>query len=202
MEPDYSIYETVKKLALQKREQYGVVTGQTNLSFIRRIYKAEGIHIHYCPQRLHNLRAAYFSDGGDLDVLLNKSLPDEAKIFSLVHELKHHYLDKCDMDELSFCLKQYGDEPLVEKSAEVFAAEFIWPESEFAEAIYDFGLNVGNCSPENIVRFKLGHAVPISYQFLKKRLKRLRIITDSSYDNVKFLKLQEEIYGKPYYKRY
>lgn len=200
MEPDYSIYSIVKQLALEKRHQYGIVTGQTGLSIIRKIYKAEGIDIYY-RDGMRNLRAAYLSEGGDPAVVLNTKLPNEARIFSLVHELKHHYLDKTELDVASYCLRKYGEEPLVEKSAEVFAAEFIWPENEFTISVSDFGLDANSCSPEGIVRFKCSHTVPVSYKFVVKRLKRLQIINDNSYDKVKFRNLQDAIYGKPFYRR-
>lgn len=200
-EPDYSIYARVKQLANEKRILYGVTTRNIGLSLLRKIYKAEGIYLRHSTRPLKNLRAAYQSDHNDPCVLLNGDLPKEARIFSLAHELKHHYFDRTTTDDVSFCLRNYNEEPLVEMSAEVFAAEFIWPESEFYQDLATFGLNVATCSPENIVRFKTAYQVPVSYTFILKRLKRLRVVVDSSYDKVQFKKIEEAIYGIPFYRR-
>ena len=82
-----------------------------------------------------------------------------------IHELKHHFTDA---DKLKGVVACYDLEPYIEKSAEVFAAEFLWPETIFKKDIIDFGINVTNYTPEKIVRFKRHYDMPVSYTFIKK----------------------------------
>ncbi len=194
-------YWQVKLLATEKRKLYAVSTQNIGLNLIRKIYKAEGIGIHYSPSRLRKLKAAYFKDGDGCDVLLNKDLPKEAKIFALIHELKHHYLDRGAIQGVSCCLNSYDTEPLREKTAEVFAAEFIWPESEFALSAKGFSVPQGVWKPEVVVGFKKSCGVPVSYKFITKRLERLSVIQKGAFDKVKFVKLEWDMYGKPFYLR-
>jgi Zn-dependent peptidase ImmA (M78 family) len=86
-------YEVLKRLARQKRAEYGVITEKLNLSVVRRIYGAEGIRIDSW-EFPRTIRAAYMSGDADPSVAINKALPREPKLFSLVHELKHHYVDR------------------------------------------------------------------------------------------------------------
>lgn len=196
-----SIYEEVRLLAQEKRALYAVNSSRLGLQTIRNIYKAEGISIHYYPKRLRNLRAAYFNDDEGCDVLLNKDLPDEAKIFSLAHELKHHYLDRNIIPKSIICSLQYSNEPLIEKTAEVFAAEFVWPEQEFIRSAAEYGISAENCTPQLIVCFKRQINIPISYTFLVKRLEWFKIIRKGQFDKIQFKKLEWSIFGKPFYLR-
>src|SRR5258708_39670782 len=86
-------YDALKLLARQKRAEYDVTTATLNLIVVRKIYSAEGIRID--PWKFpRTIRAAYMCDDSDPSVAINKTLPREPKLFSLVHELKHHYLDQ------------------------------------------------------------------------------------------------------------
>ena len=193
-------YEAVKKLAQEKREFFGIKTGDVSLSKLRSIYKKEGIRIDQTHLKIRNLRAAYFCDSYGCSVLLNKTLPKPAKIFSLTHELKHHYLDKQKLETGIFCSLNNNREPLIEKTAEVFAAEFIWPQEEFLPIANNFGVKVG-CSPTDIVYFKRRLCLPISYKFLQKRLEWFNFIGKGQYKDIKFQKLEREIFGVPFYLR-
>lgn len=194
------LYEAVKDLALQKRKQYEVISSSLGLREVRKIYKSEGIKIQICEGKLRNLRAAYMNDEHGCDVILNGRLPKEAKLFSLLHELKHHYLDSSGLNEL-VCLKEYGQEPETEISAEIFAAEFIWPTHEFVEMISDFGITKNNFSPELLIAFKRQAGVTVSYSFLKKRAIFLKLATHDQLKHIQFQKLEEQIYGKPFWYR-
>ena len=193
-------YDIVKKLAQEKRQLFDIKTGDVSLSKLRSIYKQEGIRIDQTHLKIRNLRAAYFNDTNGCSVLLNKKLPKPAKIFSLTHELKHHYLDKQKLGEGIFCSLSYGNEPLIEKTAEVFAAEFIWPQDEFLSVANSFGIKIG-CLPEEIISFKRSITLPISYKFLQKRLEFFNFISKGQYKNVKFQKLERDLYGIPFYLR-
>mgnify|MGYP001587719945 CR=1 FL=1 len=198
MSESRELYEQVKAIAREKRQLYPVVSQTIGISYLRGVYRQEGIKIKIAqPNALRKLKAAYFNDEDGIDVLLNRNLPNEAKIFALVHELKHHYLDSGNSNV--WCLKAYGEEPLIEKSAEVFAAEFLWPENEFFGALSGFGLTKENCTPENVVRFKSSMGVPVSYTFIKKRLEWFKVINRGEYDKVKFRNVECSLFGTPFY---
>lgn len=193
-------YENIKKLAREKRAQYGIISTDISLSLVRKIYRQEGITIKLAKEKkLRKLKAAYCNDEDGIDVLLNPQLPKETRIFALIHELKHHYVDANGKDAL--CLKAYNEEPLTEKVAEVFAAEFIWPEKEFQSAANSFGLKNGDCSQEDIVKFRRWVNIPVSYKFILKRLEWFKIIGNGQYDKVKFTLVEYAIFGKPFYLR-
>ena len=196
----WSHYEAIKQLAREKRLHYGVISQSISLSLVRKIYKTEGIKITFAPKgKLKKLKAAYFNGENGTDVLLNPNLPKEAQIFALLHELKHHYFDS---NQETLCLKAYNEEPIPEKAAEVFAAEFIWPSGEFQQAAQEFGLKNGNCSEEDIVRFRKHVNIPVSYTFIRKRLEWFRIIEKGQYEKTKFKLIEYQIFGKPYYLRF
>src|SRR6266849_3384433 len=128
----HAYYEELKLLARQKREDYGVDTAALGLREVRSIYRAEAIRIDYYPLP-YKIKALYMCDDGDCTVALQRKLPDAPKLFALIHELKHHY---CDREALGAGIIHCGDydaNELIEKGAEVFAAEFIYPEAEFAK---------------------------------------------------------------------
>jgi Zn-dependent peptidase ImmA (M78 family) len=110
---DSKSYNVARNLAYEKRELYSVDGKNLNLTKIRQIYKDEGISLVY-RTGLKNLKALYMSDEHGVDVLCNQKLPNEPKLFALVHELKHHFLDR---DLLCTpCCMNYDQEPLIEKN--------------------------------------------------------------------------------------
>lgn len=197
---DLDYYESVKEFARKKRSIFSVDSKTISLSSIRKIYKQENIKIHYCPKRLRNLRASYYKDDLGCDVLLNKHLPREPKIFSLLHELKHHYLDQEHLHGRNqLCFMRYDEEPELEIAAEIFAAEFIWPEQEFSDQLNIFGIRRGSCSKELVVDFKRECNVPVSFTYIVKRLEWFRVIPKGYFDGIQWKKLEWEMYGKPFY---
>lgn len=195
-----SLYDEVKILAQNKRDLYGVTTDTLNLQLLRKIYKEEGIKIdHWKFGR--TIRAVYMCDDGDPSVAVNESLPREPKLFSLVHELKHHYLDRNQIENGTIKCGDYNANELIEKTAEVFAAEFIYPETEFLSLVGSFQIQAGKCTKEQVVDLKRACSACISYQFLQKRLVRLGFAPAVGFGKVQFTKLEEEIYGTPIYKQ-
>jgi Zn-dependent peptidase ImmA (M78 family) len=193
-------YEAVKRLALEKRSHYGVQTGTLNLVVVRKIYSAEGIRID--PWKFpRNIRAAYMCDDSDPSVAISTTLPSEPKLFSLVHELKHHYNDRELIENGQIRCGDYNENQVIEIGAEVFAAEFIYPEAEFLAKVIELGIEPGKCSPEDVVRLKRECGACVSYQFLRKRLVRLRFAVATTLDGIQFQKLEEQIYGVPIYKQ-
>src|SRR6266849_9709669 len=122
----------MKKLAAAKRKEFRLTTANLGLREVRRIYTAEGITVDLrtLPAKI---RAAYMCDEADPCVLVNMNLPKIPRLFAMVHELKHHF---CDQELLSTSGMRCGDynaNRVIEIAAEVFAAEFIYPEHEFLE---------------------------------------------------------------------
>ena len=193
-------YEQLKALASQKRSKYGVVTTEFGLQKVRSIYRDEGITLDYRATK-PKIRAIYMCDDDDPSVMINKALPEEPKLFSLVHELKHHYLDRSVIEQGQIKCGDYNANQDIEIAAEVFAAEFIYPESEFLTLARDMGLLPGKVTAADIVRFKRACGAKVSYIFLRKRFERLRLVQAGLLAKVQFKKLEEKLFGTPIYKQ-
>jgi Zn-dependent peptidase ImmA (M78 family) len=199
-------YQDLKALARSKREEYAVATDHLGLREMRAIYRHEDITIDLWPHRLKKVRAAYMVVDGEPHVLLNKAIkPVEPRLFSMAHELKHHFVDRyqavaspCGLGCQEYV--NYRGVPQIEIGAEVFAAEFIFPEREFREWAAT-SLGTGDCSREDVVRLKRACPAKVSYTFLVKRLERLRYVRKGALAGVQFRKLEEELFGPPIYKR-
>lgn len=195
-------YASLKRLAREKRQAHSVCTNAFGLREMRAIYRAEGIHIDQWPYPMRRIRAAYLLEHGKPHVLLNGKMPIEPRLFSLAHELKHHYVDSAAHPHRKFdCFP--GANPrsdLVEIGAEVFAAEFIYPEHEFLAWVRST-LGHNPCTAETVVHLKRACEAHISYTFLTKRLERLGVVAPGAFAKVRFKKLEEELFGLPPYRR-
>lgn len=192
-------YEALKKLARERRAAHNVKTDAFGLREIRKIYKDENIRIDYWPLPWR-VKALYMCADNDCSVALQRALPDEPKLFALLHELKHHY---CDQELLGtgtlVCSDDNQNEP-IEIGAEVFAAEFIYPEAEWTEDIENYG--AASWSSEEVVRFKKDACkAKVSYRYICKRLERAHLILPRQFVGVQFRKLEEKIYGVPIFRR-
>jgi Zn-dependent peptidase ImmA (M78 family) len=187
-------------LARAKRAEHHVETAALDLRTMQRVYKAEEIRIDNWDIKGHKIRAAYFCDDGDCSVLLNKNLPREPKLFSLAHELKHHFTDRKSIEGGQIRCGDYNANEVIEIAAEVFAAEFIYPELEMRALATQQGIAVGQCTAEAVVRFKHVCPAPVSYTFLVKRFERFGLCTIGQFKGVQFQKLEEQLYGVPFYK--
>ena len=192
-------YEELKDLARSKRTTYGVKTEAFGLREVRSIYKAEGVRLDSWPDLPKRIKAMYMCDGDDCSVAIQPKLPEEPRLFALVHELKHHYCDRDLINGKVFACGDYNVNELIEKGAEVFAAEFIYPQAEFAVDILRLG--VTSWTKEDIVRLKMGCKAKVSYKFLTKRLTRLELVQKGQFDKVQFKKLEDELFGVPFYRR-
>ncbi len=193
-------YQQIRALALEKRNLHEIRTESLNLTVIQRVYKAEKIKIDQWKIKGRTIKAAYFCDG-DCSVLINKNLPREPKLFALAHELKHHYMDQESIRGGEHRCGDYNANELIEKGAEVFAAEFIYPETEMRELAYSLGIQTGTCSSEKIVEFKRACPAVVSYQFLVKRFEWFGFIEKGIYKKIQFQNLEDKIYGPPVYKQ-
>jgi len=131
-------------------------------------------------------------------VMISRHLPEDPKIFTMAHELKHHLVDH--ENTVSYCGED-NESTLVEISAEVFAAELIYPETDFAQDLMQRGVRHGHCQDEDLVRLKHETRTTLSYMGLAKRAVFLGFAARGSFDNVQWTKIEEQIYGVPIYKK-
>jgi hypothetical protein len=131
--------------------------------------------------------------------MLAKGLPEDPMVFTMAHELKHHLTDA--RSHLSFCDASNESEP-IEIGAEVFAAELIYPEDDFAADMVARKIGVGKCRPEDLVRLKKETRTTLSYTGLSKRAEFLGFSNSGALAGVKWKKLEEEIFGVPFYKQF
>lgn len=197
----WQYYEELRALARAKRTEHSVVTATLNLTVVRNIYKKEGITIDLQKLKGYKIKAAYYCDNQDYSVLVSKDLPREPKLFVLVHELKHHYRDQAKILNGEMLCGDYNANELIEKGAEVFAAEFIYPENEMKALINQMDITATNVTPQRIVEFKRNMPASVSYTFIRKRFARFEICSMKQYKDIQFTKLEEEIYGLPIYKQ-
>lgn len=191
-------YEDLKRLALEKRTEHCVETGRFGLSEVRVIYKNEAIRIDHWPLP-RKVKALYMCGDSDCSVALQPTLPYEPKLFALIHELKHHYRDRAALGAGVISCGDYDANELIEKGAEVFAAEFIYPEAEFSADLQKLGVVVRQAS--DVVVIKRACTAKVSYRFICKRLERLGLIGVGAFNSVQFQKLEEKIHGVPYFRR-
>jgi Zn-dependent peptidase ImmA (M78 family) len=191
-------YRQLKLLAQQKRAEFNVSSTQIGLRLIRKIYTQEGIKIDYQNVKSSRIRASYFCEDGDLSVLVKKSLPPVQRLFDLVHELKHHFVDRKLMIAGKIECGDYNKNERVEKGAGIFAAEFIFPEKEMLQTLTDFGINRETVTEEKVVEFKVKCGVKISYEFIKKRLKWFGIIEKDTFAKTKFQNIEDELFPNPF----
>ena len=88
---------------------------------------------------------------------------------------------------------------VIEKGAEVFAAEFIYPEEEFAQDQAVRG--IATWRAEDVVDLKRSCKAKVSYMFLCKRLERLGLVAPGAFAGVQFGNLERSMYGVPFYRR-
>jgi len=141
----------MKILAQEERKKHGFTTPRILRSDLRKVYKTYGIRIDVWPYRLKKVRGAYFNDADGISVLLNPALPDDPYIFTMAHELKHHLVDSTM--SVIYCSDNNETEP-IEIGAEVFAAELLFPEQDFADRLTNMRISPGGCTPDILVRLK------------------------------------------------
>jgi Zn-dependent peptidase ImmA (M78 family) len=194
-------YEDLKSLARKLREQHAITTKTLNLTAVKKIYRAEGIAIDMWKLS-SRIRAVYMCDDNDPSVLLNETLPKEPRLFALVHELKHHFRDRGILEGGQIPCGDYNANRDIEIGAEVFAAEFIFPEAEFIGVAQQLNLfSKSPISPEDVVRLKRTANAPVSYQFLRKRFEFFKMVPKGQFAKVQFTKLEEQMFGVPIYKQ-
>lgn len=190
-------YDQMKESARQVRADYGLTSCRVRKSDLRRIYKAEGVRIDIWPYKLKEVRGAYFRDFLGPTVMVAK-LPNDPFVFTLAHELKHHLFDHGAA--LAPCGARNESEH-VEIGAEIFAAELLFPETEFCRIMTGLGVGGGACKPAHILEIKRRTGTTLSYLGLVKRAEFLGLATQGSLPRSGWKVLEEKIYGTPFYKR-
>src|SRR5947209_8232227 len=117
-------FREMVSLACQTRACYSDECLKLGLNAVRAIYKKEGIEIDYRDIKSPRIRAMYIYDEDGCTVMVKKSLPREPKLFSLLHELKHHLSDRDIIASGKLICGDYNENQVIEIGAEVFAAEF------------------------------------------------------------------------------
>lgn len=182
-------YESLKILARKRRELYGISGPRALKSDFKRIFKAEGIRLDYWRGPLKKLRGAYFNDDFGPSIMVANHLPQEPFVFTLAHEYKHHLTDQ---DESVVHCISAESKAIIEIGAEVFAAEFIYPEALFLSDMQARSVGPGQCTAKILVRFKHETKTTLSYAALRKRAIRLGF-GDESLPTAGWRRLEEEM---------
>jgi Zn-dependent peptidase ImmA (M78 family) len=185
---DTGYYYEMRDLAQQVRSRNGIEGPDVSMREMWRIYRTEGIEKLHFRHGFKQLRGAYFNDEFGVTVLLAGGLPDEPTIFTMAHELKHHLVDFKDGTVLCRTDEQ---QKRLEIGAEVFAAEFIYPEKDF---VYDlFRLLRGipqSINPEVLVELKRKTETTLSYAALTKRAVLLKLADEGMFRDVRWGELE------------
>lgn len=199
----FNYYEGLKQLARQQRGLFGLISPKVTLTDLRRIYQHYSISFDLWPLNgiprpdLKKVQGAYLVLDQKPCVFVSRKLPAPQRVFTMAHELKHHLVDQDKV--IAFCQENLPAE--IEIGANVFAAELIHPEAEFAKYLEEKGIRRGTCTAEDIVRLKHNTETMLSYESLSKRAERLGFALPNSLPKSGWMKLEEKLYGEPAYKR-
>lgn len=187
-------YELVKAKARDLRDLHELQTAKVTLTDLRKIYRANGIKIDYWAGSFKSVRGQYVNDGDGACVMVSKKLPPEQRIFTLAHELKHHFFDQAESGSAI-------EKDPMEIAAELFAVELIFPDADFIAWFEGRGIVPGSCKGETIVRLKHETEASLSYASLAKRAEYLGFAEKGSLPKNGWHQLRDTIYGEPAYKR-
>ena len=191
----YEYYEEMKALARTVRAKHDITGPRVTRTNLRRVYKAYGIRFDL-RSGFKNLRGAYFNDEFGPCIVVAKALPEDPRVFTMGHELKHHLVDR-DTQGFQCKFENVGTDP-VEIGAEVFSAELLFPEAEYLALLAEMGVTEGTCTAEHLARLKHDTRTTLSYQGLAKRAEFMNLAEAGAFDGVQFKKLEEQIFGKPF----
>jgi Zn-dependent peptidase ImmA (M78 family) len=192
-------YNEMRDLAHVTRAKYDISTESLTLPAIARIYKTEGIQLDRRKIKGNRVRAAYFCDADGCSVLVNQNMPREPRMFALIHELKHHLVDRTAIKDRRLQCGDYNAHELIEKGAEVFAAEFIYPEAEMRSLLQVVDIKAP-ATAEDLCRFKRECKAAVSFRFLTKRFEWFELCAPGAFAKVHFKQLYETLYP-PIYKQ-
>jgi len=194
----FEYYEKMKLLARESRVEHGIEGPRVLRSDMKRIFKEEGIHLDYWAGPLKRIRGAYFNDEDGPTIMIRKDLPPDPCVFTMAHELKHHLADK---DSGLVACESTPATEMIEIGAEIFAAEFLFPEECFKQEMARMGVGFMQCTAELLVQVKHNTKTSLSYSGLCKLAVWLQFAADGSLPKAGWKKLEEQIFGVPFYRR-
>jgi Zn-dependent peptidase ImmA (M78 family) len=188
-------YQQARARAQEARKQYNLTTPRVMVSDLKAIYRDVGIKRvdYYDGFKSTRVRGAYFNDNVGCSVMVNKKLmkQTEPKVFTLAHELKHHLMDEVHV--VSLC-SDNNEHVTLERAADVFASELIYPTEMLVEQIESQGVTKGQCRPEAVVKLKHETKTTLSHLAIAIRLSRLGWAASGALDNVKWNNLRDSLY--------
>ena len=95
----------------------------------------------------------------------------------------------------------YNENEMVEIGAEVFSAEFIYPEVEMRDLANRLRITNRTCTSKQVVEFKRSCPAIISYKFIVKRFEWFGFCEEGHFRHEQFQKLEESLHGPPIYKQ-
>jgi Zn-dependent peptidase ImmA (M78 family) len=192
-------YKAAQKRAQQVRSDHAITGPCLKLKKMRELYKAHGIQIVYWDAKLKVLRGVYLNDEDGPTVMVDKKLPNDPKIFTLAHELKHHLIDN------GVCSTDDEESRVREIAAEVFAAELLLPETLFIEEMTQRGVSPSQTQLDDvklaILNLKRDTGTTLSYLGLAKRAERLGYGDKGALTSVHWKKMEIAQFGVPFYRQ-
>jgi len=185
-------YEDLKRLAREIRAENGLTAPRVLPNDLRRIYFKNGIEIDVWPYRLRNLRGAFICDDLGTTVMLAKGLPQDPLAFTMAHELKHFYRDR--NLGISYC-DQSNIHKAIEIGAEIFASEFLFPDSDFIRFMKRLNIRRDQCMPKSLIDLKHTTRTALSYAGLAIKPERLGFAPQNSLTKVKTWRKLEREFG-------
>jgi Zn-dependent peptidase ImmA (M78 family) len=143
---------------------------------------------------LKHLRGAYLHIDNNRHVIVDRKLPDDPYLFTLAHELKHHL---CDQDLAKAFCHDGNQNEIIEIGAEVFAAEFLYPENDFSKDLKFRGIEKGVCTQQDLVTLKHDVKTSLSYAGLRKRAINFGY-APSTMPTSGWKQIEVSLYGPPY----
>lgn len=191
-------YEDLKLLARQVRAEHGLLSPRVLPSDLMRIYAKHGISVDEWPYRFRHLRGAFINDHLGTTVMIAKGLPQDPMVFTMAHELKHFFRDR-DLG-ISYCDQSNLNKSL-EIGAEIFAAEMIFPDRDFAALMNSMGVRRDGCLPKTLIRLKRQTGTTLSYAGLAIKAERLGFAPAHSLTTIKTWRRLEAVYTAPVERR-
>jgi Zn-dependent peptidase ImmA (M78 family) len=186
-----SNYYDLKALARRVRAENGLTTPRILQTDLRRIYFKYGIEIDYWPYPFKSLRGAFICDDLGTTVMLAQNLPNDPMVFTMAHELKHYLTDR--HLKISYC-DQSNITKRIEVGAEVFAAEFLFPDHLFVGYMEAMNVKRHQCTPQVLVELKQQTRTTLSYAGLAIKAERLNYAIPSSLSRLKGWRKLEKLY--------
>ena len=187
-----SYYEDLRQLARQVRAENGLSSPRVLVSDLLRIYAKNGIVVDEWPHRFRNLRGAFINDELGMTVMVAQGLPQDPKVFTMAHELKHFFRDR-DLG-ISYC-DQSNLNKSIEVGAEIFAAELLFPDRDFVGHMRRMGVRMNQCLPKTLIQLKRKTGTTLSYAGLAIKAERLGFAPSHSLTTIKTWRRLEAIHG-------